>query len=133
MTADFRRRNLIVNDRLEEYDGTTAVVRTAHLQAEEVEFLRWRAERWMKVRHLPSVLRHYPRFVLRNGLAMLAHTFRGSTWRSAVGLESDRPVFRRYKARRDRERAYLPDADGPRVADYDASASPAVQGVLGSS
>ena len=31
MTKDFRRRNLIVNERVEEYDGTTAVVRTEHL------------------------------------------------------------------------------------------------------
>ena len=53
MTVDFRRRNLIVNERVEEYDGTTAVVKTAHLDADEVEFLRWRAERWMKLRHLP--------------------------------------------------------------------------------
>ena len=59
MTEDFRRRNLIVNDRVEEYDGTTAVVKTAHLEADEVEFLRWRAERWMKLRHLPYVLRLY--------------------------------------------------------------------------
>ncbi|HEX6465262.1 MAG TPA: radical SAM protein, partial [Vicinamibacterales bacterium] len=67
MTEDFRRRNLIVNEKVEEYDGTTAVVRTAHLSADEIEFLRWRAERWMKVRHIPSVLRYYPGFVLRNG------------------------------------------------------------------
>src|SRR6266542_5387032 len=56
MTKDFRDRGLIVNERLEEYDGTTAVVRTEHLPAEGVEFLRWRAERWMKLRHLPAVL-----------------------------------------------------------------------------
>jgi len=110
MTADFVQRNLIVNDRLEEYDGTTAVVRTAHLDAEEIEYLRWRAERWMKVRHLPSVLRAYPGFVLRHGPQMLAHTFRGSTWRSALGLESDRAVFQRYKARRALEREYVADA-----------------------
>ena len=110
MTEDFRQRNLIVNHRVEEYDGTTAVVRTAHLDAEEIEFLRWRAERWMKVRHLPHVLRAYPGFVLRNGPAMLAHTFRGSTWRSALGLESARNVFRRYKAIRATEREYVPDA-----------------------
>jgi radical SAM superfamily enzyme YgiQ (UPF0313 family) len=109
MTEDFRRRDLIVNDRLEEYDGTTAVVRTAHLEAEDVEFLRWRAERWMKVRHMPGVLRHYPGFVLRHGPKMLAHTFRGSTWRSALGLESERDVFRRYKARRAAEREYVPN------------------------
>lgn len=104
MTEEFRRRNLIVNDRVEEYDGTTAVVRTVHLDVEEIEFLRWRAERWMKVRHLPDVLRCYPRFVLRHGPAMLAHTFRGSTWRSVLGLESSRAVFNRYKARRADER-----------------------------
>jgi hypothetical protein len=108
MTADFLQRNLIVNDRVEEYDGTTAVVRTAHLEADEIEFLRWRAERWMKVRHLPGVLRHYPGFVLRNAPQMLAHTFRGSTWRSALGLEDERAVFRRYKLLRAAEREYVP-------------------------
>ncbi|HEX5475158.1 MAG TPA: radical SAM protein [Vicinamibacterales bacterium] len=107
MTEDFRRRNLIVNERVEEYDGTTAVVKTAHLSAEEIEFLRWRAERWMKVAHLPAVLRHYPGFVIRHAPQMLAHTFRGSSWRSALGLESARDVFRRYKSIRAREREYV--------------------------
>ena len=107
MTKDFRDRGLVVSEAVEEYDGTTAVVRTQHLAAEEIEFLRWRAERWMKVRHLPSVLRHYPMFVLRNGPRMLAHTFRGSTWRSALGLEDTRAVFERYRAIRARERQYL--------------------------
>jgi radical SAM superfamily enzyme YgiQ (UPF0313 family) len=109
MTEDFVRRNLIVNDRVEEYDGTTAVVRTEHLGADDIEFMRWRAERWMKVRHLPSALRAYPGFVLRHGPQMLAHTFRGSTWRSALGLESARDVFRRYKQIRATEREYLPE------------------------
>jgi radical SAM superfamily enzyme YgiQ (UPF0313 family) len=109
MTKDFRERGLIVNERLEEYDGTTAVVRTAHLTAEDVEFLRWRAERWMKCAHVPSVLRHYPWFVLRHMPRMFAHTFRGSTWRSLAGLESARDVFRRYKAIRAAEREYVPD------------------------
>ena len=109
MTADFRRQGLIVNERVEEYDGTTAVVKTAHLEADDIEFLRWRAERWMKVRHLPSVLRHYPKFVLRNAAAMCQHTFRGSTWRSAVGLEDERAVFRRYKEIRAIEREYVPE------------------------
>jgi anaerobic magnesium-protoporphyrin IX monomethyl ester cyclase len=108
MTEDFRRKGLIVNDRVEEYDGTTAVVRTEHLAADDIEFLRWRAERWMKVRHLPDVLRRYPGFVMRNGPRMLAHTFRGTTWRSVVGLENERQVFARYKARRAAEREYLP-------------------------
>src|SRR5262249_6514770 len=34
MTQDFRERDLVINEKLEEYDGTTAVVRTAHLAAE---------------------------------------------------------------------------------------------------
>jgi len=54
MTKDFRDRRLIINERLEEYDGTTAVVRTEHLAADEVEFLQWRAERWMKLRPVTS-------------------------------------------------------------------------------
>jgi anaerobic magnesium-protoporphyrin IX monomethyl ester cyclase len=33
-----------MNQRLEEYDGTTAGVRTEHLPPEEVEYLRWKAE-----------------------------------------------------------------------------------------
>jgi radical SAM superfamily enzyme YgiQ (UPF0313 family) len=110
MTEDFRRRGLVVNERVEEYDGTTAVVRTAHLDAEEIEYLRWRAERWMKLRHMPSALRHYPAFVLRHMPQMCAHTFRGSTWRSMLGLESDRQVFRRYKHLRAAEREYVPAA-----------------------
>ena len=108
MTEDFRRRGLIVNERVEEYDGTTAVVKTEHLDVEEIEFLRWRAERWMKARHFPAVLRRYPGFALRNAPRMFAHTFRGATWKSLVGLESDRDVFRRYKARRAAEREYVP-------------------------
>ncbi len=38
MTRDFQERQLIVNDRVEEYDGTTAVVRSEHLSAEEIEY-----------------------------------------------------------------------------------------------
>ena len=53
MAQHFRERGLITNERLEEYDGTTAVVRTEHLAAEEIEYLRWKAERWMKLRHIP--------------------------------------------------------------------------------
>jgi radical SAM superfamily enzyme YgiQ (UPF0313 family) len=111
MTEEFRARGLVVNDRVEEYDGTTAVVKTEHLDPEEMEFIRWRAERWMKLRHLPSVLRHYPGFVLRNAPKMCAHTFRGSTFRSMVGLESERKVFERYKRIRAAEREYVARAD----------------------
>ena len=66
MTKDFREKGLIVNEDVDEYDGTTAVVRTEHLEAEEIEFMRWRAERWMKVRHFPVALRHDPGFVALN-------------------------------------------------------------------
>ena len=72
MTRDLRERGLIVNERLEEYDGTTAVVRSESLSADEIEFLRWQRERWMKVRHFPAALLHSPGFVLRHGRAMLA-------------------------------------------------------------
>lgn len=104
MTQDFRDRNLIVRDDPAEYDGTTAVVRSDHLTADEIEFLRWRADRWMKLRHFWPTLAHSPGFVLRHGLAMLKHTFRGSSWRSALGLESEHDVFVRYQSIRRRER-----------------------------
>jgi hypothetical protein len=109
MTRDFRERGLIVSDDVREYDGTTAVVRTEHVPAGEVEFLRWRAERWMKLRHLPAVFLHDPLFVLRHGVRMLQFTFRGSTLRSWLGLEREREVFRRYKALRRAERDYFGD------------------------
>jgi radical SAM superfamily enzyme YgiQ (UPF0313 family) len=108
MTKDFREKDLIVNDNVEEYDGTTAVVRTEHLSADEIEFLRWRAERWMKVRHLPPVLKHDPGFVLKNGLKMLRHTFRGTSLKTWLGLESERKAFRRYKEIRRSERQFFP-------------------------
>jgi radical SAM superfamily enzyme YgiQ (UPF0313 family) len=107
MTKDFRDKGLIQNERLEEYDGTTAVVRTEHLSAEEVEFLRWKAERWMKTHHMPAVFRHDPWFVLTHSPKMLAHTFRGSSIRSAIGLEDERKAFERYRAIRRAEREYV--------------------------
>jgi radical SAM superfamily enzyme YgiQ (UPF0313 family) len=107
MTEGLRRDGLIAHERLEEYDGTTAVVRPRHVDADEVEFLRWRAERWMKVRHFPAALRQSPWWVARYGLRMMRHTFRGSSWRSALGLEDARVVFERYRAHRRAEREYL--------------------------
>src|SRR5580704_13314622 len=107
MTKEFRDQGLIINERLEEYDGTTAVVRTQHLPAEEVEFMRWKAERWMKVHHIPAALKHDPGFVLFKGWKMLAHTFRGSTIWSALGLESQKKVFERYREIRRAEREYV--------------------------
>ena len=58
----------------------------------------------MKLRHVPAAARHSPGFVLRHGLAMLAHTFTGTTLRSMLGLESERAVFERFRQRRRQER-----------------------------
>lgn len=107
MTKDFRDRGLIMNERLEEYDGTTAVVHTEHLPAEEVEFMRWKAERWMKLYHMPVAFMHDPSFILSRGWKMWRHTFRGSSIRSALGLESEKKVFQRYRAIRRKEREYV--------------------------
>src|SRR5262249_36867642 len=107
MNKELEARELIIHDRLEEYDGTTAVVKTDHVAAEEIEFLRWRAERWMKLRHFPVALAHDPGFCRRHGAAMISHTFRGATWRYWLGLESDRDVFRRYRDIRKAEREYV--------------------------
>ena len=107
MTKEFQERGLIINERLEEYDGTTAVVRSEHLSAEEIEFMRWRAERKMKTKHMPAALFHSPRFVLRNAAKMLGHTYRGNTWKSFLGIEGERQVFERYRTLRRAERVYL--------------------------
>ena len=107
MTRDFEERGLIINDRLSEYDGTTAVVRTEHMQAEEVEFMRWKAERWMKARHIPVAIRRNPFFILRNVHRLFSHTFRGSSIRSLLGFEDERQAFKRYRAIRAAERTYI--------------------------
>jgi anaerobic magnesium-protoporphyrin IX monomethyl ester cyclase len=107
MTKEFRDQGLIINEWLEEYDGTTAVVRTEHLPAEEVEYMRWKAERWMKVHHVPTAFAHDPGFVLLQGWKMLLHTFRGSSIKSALGLESEKKVFERYREIRRAEREYV--------------------------
>jgi radical SAM superfamily enzyme YgiQ (UPF0313 family) len=107
MTKQFRDQGLITIDRMEEYDGTTAVVRTRHLPAEEVEYLRWRADRWMKVRHMPKALRSHPGFVLRHWLGMLRHTLRGCTVKTLLGLEDEWVAFQRFKQLRVAERRYL--------------------------
>jgi anaerobic magnesium-protoporphyrin IX monomethyl ester cyclase len=107
MSRDLRTRGLVAHDRVEEYDGTTSVVSNETMTAEEIEFRRWRAERWMKVRHIPKVLRDNPRFVLRNAPQMFAHTFRGCTLKTMLGLEHPREAFKRYRAIRQTERQYL--------------------------
>src|SRR5215203_4330952 len=100
MTKDLRSRGLVINDRLEEYDGTTAVVRTEAVPAEEIEFLRWRAERWIKLRHFPKALRQSPLFCLRHGPAMIRHVFRGSSPRNWLARDPARAAFARYRQHR---------------------------------
>jgi anaerobic magnesium-protoporphyrin IX monomethyl ester cyclase len=69
--------------------------------------VRWRAERWMKLRHLPNVFLHNPSFVMRYWPAMTKHTFAGTTVRSMLGLEPPRAVFERYRQIRRSERNYV--------------------------
>jgi radical SAM superfamily enzyme YgiQ (UPF0313 family) len=107
MTKDLQERGLIVNDRLDEYDGTTAVVRTEGMVPSQIEFMRWRAERWMKLRHMGTVLFRNPGFILRNAFKMFWHTFRGCTFKTLIGLEDERRAFERYCALRTQERSYL--------------------------
>ena len=107
MTKDFLERNLIVRHEPEEYDGTTAVVRSQYVSADEIEFMRWRVDRWMKLRHMPLAFLHDPIFVLRNAPKMFKHAFRGSTLKTMLGLEDERKAFDRYKAIREAERAYV--------------------------
>ena len=107
MTKDFRERGLIINERLDEYDGTTAVVRTETLSAEEVEYIRWKAERGIKSRHMPAAFLRNPFFILRNMHRMFSHTYRGCTLKTFLGLEDEHAAFNRYRALRHAERVYL--------------------------
>ena len=107
MTLELAAKGLIINHRLEEYDGTTAVVHTENIPPEEIEYMRWRAERWIKLRHFPVALRRNPLFCLRHGAAMVGHTLRGTRLRNLLGLESDRAAFARFRALKAAERAYL--------------------------
>jgi anaerobic magnesium-protoporphyrin IX monomethyl ester cyclase len=107
MTVNLREQGLIVNDRVEDYDGTTAVVRTQELSPSQIEFMRWRAERWIKLRHMPVVLVHNPWFVLRNAFKMFGHTFRGCSLKTLMGLEDEHRAFERYRSLRTEERLYI--------------------------
>jgi hypothetical protein len=83
------------------------VVKTEHVSAEEAEYMRWKVERWMKVRHMPAAFRHNPMFVLKNASKMFGHTFRGSSFKSFLGLEDEHQAFERYREIRRAERAYI--------------------------
>ena len=45
--------------------------------------------------------------MLRHGANMLAHTFRGNTLKSLLGLEDEHEAFDRYRAIRKAERVYI--------------------------
>jgi anaerobic magnesium-protoporphyrin IX monomethyl ester cyclase len=107
MTKGLQEKGLITSDRVEEYDGTTAVVACENLRGEEIEFLRWKAERWMRLRHLSALVSHDPLFVLLNVWSILSFNFRGTSWRSLLGLEKAQAVFERYREIRQAERSYL--------------------------
>jgi len=107
MTKDLADRGLITSDRVEEYDGTTAVVACEHLTAEEIEFLRWKAERWMKVRHYWALIKHDPLFMARNIKRLVDFNFRGSTIKTFLGLEDEHVAFKRYRSIRAAERTYV--------------------------
>jgi hypothetical protein len=53
------------------------------------------------------VLARYPIFVGTHWPMMMRHTFRGTSWRTWLGLESERDAFRRYKHLRRQERQYF--------------------------
>jgi radical SAM superfamily enzyme YgiQ (UPF0313 family) len=107
MTRELKARDLIVNENLEEYDGTTAVVKTEHVNAEEIEFLRWRAERWMKVRHLPAALAFNPVSCSVRARGCWRTPSAGAAWDLLLGGRAERAAFERYRAIRRAEREYL--------------------------
>ncbi len=58
--------------------------------------------------HMPAIVIRMPNgALLRHGRAMLAHTFRGSPWKTWLRLEPEREAFRRYRDLRKQERVYL--------------------------
>ena len=78
--------------------------------------MRWQAERWMKVRHLPAAFRHDPRFVLRNGRRMLAphvprHRRGDRRWGSRASARRSRATAR--SARGERDYVDWPDPHPP--------------------
>ena len=56
---------------------------------------------------MPAAFAHDPMFVIKNAPKMFAYTFRGSTLKTLFGLEDERRAFERYRAIRQKERAYI--------------------------
>jgi anaerobic magnesium-protoporphyrin IX monomethyl ester cyclase len=107
MTKQLAQLGLITSDRLEEYDGTTSVVACENLSGEEIEFMRWKAERWIKARHWLTLFKHDPLFMVRNIKRIADFNFRGSTVKTFLGLEDERRAFARYRGMRAAERSYV--------------------------
>ena len=61
----------------------------------------------LKLISSPAAFAHSPLFLLRDAPKMFAHTFRGSTIRSFLGLEDERKAFQRFQAIRRTESAYV--------------------------
>ena len=106
MAADFEKLGLIANRNLAEYDGTTAIVACENMPARDIEFMRWKAERWIKLRHGWAAYIHDAAFWREHGIRFLRQLFRGVTLASMIGLESKRKAFERYCALRKSEREY---------------------------
>jgi anaerobic magnesium-protoporphyrin IX monomethyl ester cyclase len=107
MTKQLAQLGLITSDRLEDYDGTTSVVPCENLSGEEIEFMRWKAERWIKARHWLTLFKHDPLFMVRNIKRIADFNFRGSTVKTFLGLEDERRAFARYRGMRAAERSYV--------------------------
>ena len=72
-----------------------------------LDILRWVAPFW-RLRGLPWTTWTVKVSQTHNKWTkMLAHTFRGSSIRSALGLESEKKVFERYRAIRRTEREFM--------------------------
>ena len=73
------------------------------------------------MRHVISALVMNEPGVLANVAGMFAHTFRGTTWRSVLGLEPERAAFARYCEIRKRERNYVDWPDSFPQASIDSN------------
>ncbi len=107
MTKALADKGLITSDRVEEYDGTTSVVACENLSGEEIEYLRWRAERWIKARHWFALAKHDPLFMARNIKRIFDFNFRGCTLGTFLRLEDELRAFKRYRSLRAAERSYV--------------------------
>ena len=112
MTREFRERGLIVDEDVAHYDGTTAVVRSEHVPASDIEFMRWRSERWMKMRHLPAGLLSRAfgwAVVVAASLVFFAATTANSSAANARRRETPRERNRQRCPRRARTRTRVND------------------------